>query len=397
MNAKTVTHGNGGSATSASHPRSRSYPLLMIGALLLIGEAVIAPSCGSGKGGPEQAQKKAPEVRVAPAKKSAISRTLELTGSVEAYRLALPASPAEGPVVSTRVREGDRVKAGDTLLTIGRKTGADALVVSLREELRKEEENLRSTERLVADQALPGEQLDAARASYERARAQMAKAEESARDYSIIAPWNGVISRLKVKEGDFVPPRAPLLEMYDPTSLVIRAAVPERNAAEIKNGMKVAVLLDARPGAAIPSRVSRVYPYLDDRLRTRTIEIEAPRSIALLPGMFARLTLNLETIEDAVVVPIDALVATPAGPVVFVVDSTTAVRRRVQAGIEEAGCIQIISGVEAGERVVTAGNDKLKDGSPVRIAGDKKKSGAPSKEPGGGTSESQKKAGDGGK
>jgi len=313
---------------------------------------------------------------VAAAKRSPISRTLELTGSVEPFRLAQPASPAEGPVQSIRVREGDRVKAGDTLLTIGRKTGADALVVALREDLRKEEENLRSTARLVEDGALPGENLDDARARFERARAQLAKAEESALDYFVAAPWNGVVSRLMVKEGDYVAPRSPLLEMYDPATLVIRAAVPERNASEIRAGMRVDVVLDARPSTPVVSRISRLYPYLDDRLRTRTIEVDAPRSVGLLPGMFARMTLKLETIENAIVVPIDALVSTPAGgAVVFVIDSSTAVRRPVKIGIEEAGSVQILSGVESGEKVVVAGNDKLKDGSAVRVAGDTKKQG----------------------
>jgi len=374
----------------------RLRPLMMIGAVL-IGVAVAALSCGSDKGGSGQAQKKVPEVRVSAAKKAAISRTLELTGSVEPFRVAMPASPAEGPVASMRVREGDRVKAGDTLLTIGRKTGIDALVVSMREELRKEEENLRSTERLVENKALPGEHLDAARASYEQAKAQSAKAEESAQDYVITAPWTGVVSRLKVKDGDFVAPRAPLLELYDPASLVIRAAVPEINAAEIHTGMKVAVLLDAHPGAAVASRVARVYPYLDDRMRTRTIEVEAPRSVRLLPGMFARLTLKLETIQDAIVVPIDAIVAAPVGAVVFVVDSSLAVRRPVKTGIEEAGNIQIVSGLKAGEQVVTVGNEKLKDGTSVRIAGDKKKGEGGPKESSAGAEERPKKSGDGGK
>lgn len=375
-----------------------SSPLLvMIGVLLLIGEAIFTSSCSREKGGSKQAQKKPPEVRVATAQKSTISRTLELTGSVEAYRIALLASPAEGPVQSIRVREGDRVNAGDTLLTIGRKSGVEALVVSMREELRKQEENLRSTERLVKDQALPAEQLDAARASYEQARAQLAKAEEMGRDYFVVAPWNGIVSRLKVKEGDFVPPRAPLLEMYDPASLVIRAAVPERNAAEIKKGTEVTVLLDAYPETAITAHVTRVYPYLDDRLRTRTIEIEVPRSIALLPGMFARINVKLETIKGAIVVPVDAVVKAPSGSIVFVVDSTIVSLRRVQTGIEERGHIQIISGIEAGEQVVTVGNDKLKDSSRVRIASDKKKDIAPSRQPGSGKPENPGKAGDNGK
>jgi membrane fusion protein (multidrug efflux system) len=171
--------------------------------------------------------------------------------------------------------------------------------------------------------------------------------------------------------------------------------VPERNAAEIHKGMEVSVLLDAYPAAAVLSRVARMYPYLDDRMRARTIEIEAPRYTDLLPGMFARLTLKLETIQDAIVVPIDAIVAAPGGTIVFVVDGGIAVRRPVQTGTEEAGNIQIVSGLQAGEQVVTAGNDKLKDGVPVRVAGEKKMGEALSKEPSAGAAEPTKKSGDG--
>lgn len=317
-------------------------------------------------------QRQPPIVEVVTASKTTVSLGLELTGSVEPYRVARLASPAEGPLLNIRVREGDRVKAGDALLSIGRKKGVDALIASLREETKKEEDNLRRTSQLVESEALPGEQLDQARAAHEKVRAQLVKAEETAQDYAIMAPWSGVVSRVIVKDGEFVAPRAALLEMYDPSSLIILAAVPEKHAAGIAVNMPVDVRLDAYPGGVLKGRVERVYPYLDPRLRTRTIEIVLDKPVDFIPGMFARLKVLLKTVNEAVIVPVEALVTTPKGPVVFVVEDGKAVRRPVETGIEEGNRIQIITGVHPGDKVIVAGNEKLKDGIIVRLSGGEK-------------------------
>lgn len=319
-------------------------------------------------------KKKQPrKVAVSTMEASAISQTLELTGSVEPYRIARLASPAQGPVASIRVREGDHVKTGEKLAGIGRKKGIDAEIFSLKEELKKEEDNLNRTRKLVENQALPGEQLDQAKAVYEKAHANLVKAQETAEDFQIRAPWEGVISRVNVREGEFVAPRAVILEMYDPTSLVIYAAVPEAHAPKVTNGMTVKVALDAFAGEFIQGRISRVYPYLDTNLRTRTIEIslteQKARPVQLLPGMFARLELILKKDDEAMIVPVSALVSTKKGDTVFVVEEGKAVARMVKTGIEQENRIQIISGIFPGDQVIVAGNEKLKNGISVRISG----------------------------
>ena len=340
------------------------FVVLLAGGVLLV--CNIASS--KEKDSPKEAPKKPQEVRVVSVTKSAISQTLELTGSVEPYRIAQLASPAEGPVLNLRVREGDLVKAGDTLLSIGRKKGVDALIFSFREDLKKEEDNLKRTQQLVQNDALPGEQLDQAKASYERARAQLTKAEETAQDYFVAAPWVGVVSRLKVKEGDFVVPRAPLVEIYDPVSLVIRVAIPEKYAAGIRKGSSVTARLDAYPGAIFAARIVRLYPYLDERVRTRTIEVGVTDPVDLLPGMFARLILKLKQVDDAIVVPLAALITTPeGGKVVFVVKDGKAIRRKVKTGIEESDRIQVLEGINPGDKVIVSGHKDLKDGMDVRV------------------------------
>ncbi|MCF8106679.1 MAG: efflux RND transporter periplasmic adaptor subunit [Desulfohalobiaceae bacterium] len=349
--------------------RKRIFLTVLIAAMLAATGIFIVYGLPSDKTetGQQSKQQKPALVKAVFAHQSTLSRRLVLNGSVEPYRLARLASPAEGPVENIGVREGDRVKAGQALLFIGRKKGAEALIASLREEVKKEEDELSRTRQLCESEALPGEQLDQARLSFEKARAQLVQAKESFGDYTITAPWDGVVSCLEVKEGQFAAPRTLLMEMYDPESLVIRAAVPERQAAEIKIGLRVDIRLDAYPGETVQGRITRAYPYLDSRLRTRTIEIVPDKPLDLLPGMFARLQVLLKTVDQAVVVQKDAVLFTPEGEAVFVVEDGKAIKRRIKTGIEEENRIQIVSGVLAGDSVVIAGNRKLKSGAAVRL------------------------------
>ena len=77
---------------------------------------------------------------------------------------------------------------------------------------------------------------------------------------------------------------------YDPNSLVIRLAVPEAQTTLVFKGLPVTVQLDAYPGKTFEGRVSLVYPELDTRMRTRTVEVTLGPQVALIPGMFARLS-----------------------------------------------------------------------------------------------------------
>lgn len=310
-----------------------------------------------------------PTVKTITIKPSTILKTLEITGSVEAFTTARLASPAEGPIENIYVREGDFVKKGEILATIGRKSGVVALIKSLREELKKEEDNLKAVAHLVETKALPAEQLDLAKSSYEKVKAQLVKAEESAKDYAVIAPWDGVVSTVKFKNGEFVAPRTTILEIYDPNSLVIQTGIPENYAVDIREGMAVDIILDAYPNKSLKGQISRIYPYLDTKLRTRTTEISVLDNITLLPGMFARLKIILDRIENGVLVPYDTLIDTNKGLKIFVVKDSTLEERKVKIGIETDKGVQIISGVSIGETIVTSGADKLKNGMKVKAVG----------------------------
>jgi membrane fusion protein (multidrug efflux system) len=348
-------------------------PFLVLVSLLAATITFLAPWQTYGQEKEKEEAQKAkpiPMVAVQKAQVAPISRTLDLTGTATPTRQARLASPGEGPIQNCRVREGDQVKRGERVLTIGRSGAAAAQVTAMAESVKEQEAELNRTKILVQSGAIPGSQLDTARAKYEGARALMAKARESAGDYSVAAPWDGVVSKVLVKDGDFVAPRAPLVEMYDPNSLVIRLAIPEAQSTLVLKSMPVKVQMDAYPGKTFEGKISLVYPDLDTRMRTRTAEVKLDYPVALIPGMFARLQVVIETAADAVVVPGDAVLVLPNGEkVAFIIKDGKAQRRVLQTGLEAGGQVQIVSGVQPGETVVTAGNEKLKDGMEVKAQG----------------------------
>jgi membrane fusion protein (multidrug efflux system) len=347
--------------------------------IIVIIVAAIAIISGCRKKTPEQSagmsSQKVAIVSAIQAIEGSISKTLELTGSVTATKVARMGSPAEGPVLQCKVREGDEVTAGQVLLTIGRKKAADALVEAAKDALGREQDELKRTQKLVESGAIPADEMEVANLRVSRATAELSKALESVGDYRIEAPLDGMVSKVFVTDGYYVSPREHLVEIYDPASQVLEFAVPESQIAVMYKGMSVEIQLDAYPDEKFKGEVNRIYPELNRRTRTRTAEakIMGENSTRLLPGMFARIKLVIETVEKAVLIPDKAIVLTPANAqLVFVVNGQTAQARKVKLGLEQGRMVQILDGVRPGEMVITEGNERLKDGASVKIMGSEK-------------------------
>ena len=207
-------------------------------------------------------------------------------------------------------------------------------------------------------------------AAVEEAAARMALARAHLAECVIAAPFDGMIAKVHVRVGDLATPRTPLLEMYAPASLVVRFAVSEAHAAAIRPGLPLTATLDALPDRTLTGKVVRAYPQLDSAMRTRTVEAKLDPAAKLMPHQFARLTLELGSADDAVIIPAQAVIETPQGDkIVFVIEAGKAMRRKVTLGIEGKQSVQVVEGIAAGEPVVVTGNEGLKDGAPVRVAG----------------------------
>ncbi len=317
--------------------------------------------------------KMVPTVKVETVATAELTTTIELTGSVIPTRIAKLASPAEGPVEvcaigDCKVREGDSVKKGQKLFQIGRNKAAEAQLASARQALQEQTAELQRMEQLAEAGAIPGAQVDTVRSHHENAKAQLAKSLESSADYIVTAPWDGIVAKINFIEGEYVAPRAVLGEIFDPQSLVVQFAVPEAKSTEVALGMAVLLELDAYPGKTLQAKISRVFPRLDEKMRTRTVEATLSSSVALIPGMFARIQVILSEIPDAITVPAYSLVVTPDGSfTAFVVENGKAVKRALDIGAEVNGRIQVLNGLKARDQLVISGQEKLKDEATVKV------------------------------
>jgi len=333
---------------------------------------LLIAGCGSDAPGGDP-KRALPAVRTVIVEPQDFQTTLVLTGTIEPTVAVALSSPAEGPVQKLDVREGDRVQNEQSLVTIGRDRSAEAALVAARETLATAEREFERMRSLVDRKLVSVEQLDSARTAREQARSALSYAEQDAEDFRISAPWDGVVVRLNVAEGRYVGPREPLLELYDPDSLVLRFHVPERHAFSVDREQSLEVHFDAFADRVFSLRIVRAWPELDRRLRTRTFEAALPfdEQSTFLPGQFARISLPLQRVPSALVIPATALVEAADGSthVLVLNDDNTVARRAVVAGAEVQGMLHVRDGLQSGDRVIVEGLENLEPGQLVRLAG----------------------------
>lgn len=228
------------------------------------------------------------------------------------------------------------------------------------------------------------------KAAVKEAEAKLAMAKARLAECTVKAPFSGVITKLWVKKGDMAAVKAPLLELSNFDSIVVRCAVPEKYATGLTEGMAAEVNIDAISGRIFTASVARIFPELDSKMRTRTIELVFDDAKDLMPGMFARLNLVQQKLPNTISLPVQAIKNKPDGSsFVFMPQEGKAVVRQVKTGQIIENRIQITQGISNGEKVIVAGNEKLKDGSEIRVAGgkgpgaDKKSAGEPKAAAGG--------------
>jgi len=339
--------------------------------IITVAIALLSPVGCNNKGGESMSKgKKMPVVEIEVVKLKTITRNIELTGTIEATRVARIASPAEGPILNCTIREGDLVKQGQVILTIGRKRAAEELLLAARKELAREEEDSQRIKQLVLSGAIPAEQIEDAQLRVSRAKAQLTKALESIEDYQIRTPWAGLVNKVFVTDGYFASPRETLAEIFDPNSLVIRFAVPEKDSSIVRVGLELLAVLDAHANRVFHAKITRVYPEFNRLMRTRMVEASLTENVNLVPGMFSRVTIPVQTARNAIIIPDRAIVVTIQGErVVFVAENGKAFSRKVSIGIEQGNSVQIIKGINVGDSIVVSGNQKLRNGIEVRILG----------------------------
>lgn len=211
-------------------------------------------------------------------------------------------------------------------------------------------------------------QLTRARAALETARIRLGYTE-------VRADWSGGSEKRLVAEryldvGEMVAANAPLLRIVELDSLIAVFSVAERDYALLHNGQAAGIVTDSYPGEVFPGEIVRIAPVFRSSTRQARVEVRVENpQLRLKPGMFGRISLVLQQVAEARIVPEQALVTRGGSSGLFVVTQAgdSVAWRDVTVGIRQDGRVQV-SGENIGERVVILGQQLLNDGSRISIA-----------------------------
>ncbi|NQX87587.1 MAG: efflux RND transporter periplasmic adaptor subunit [Halioglobus sp.] len=295
---------------------------------------------------------------------------LEAVGTIRAARGVELSSETSGEVMSISVASGDAVKAGQTILTLN--DGRE------RADRRRLEANLKLARqlyerdsRLIKRKTIPQSQYDRSLAELNSAKAQLAETDARLDNKRIIAPFDGTVGIIRVKVGDYIDPGTPITSLQDLSDLEVDFSVPDRYVPNLRPGLDITVSVAAFPGTEFKATVSALDASVDAGTRNLMMRAQLEQAKGLLPGMFARLVVDLNQSQRVVTIPETAVSYSLHGHTVYVLaqskGQTTVRPRVVRTGETRDGQTAVTDGLLSGEWVVTAGQNKLYRDAQVTI------------------------------
>ncbi len=183
----------------------------------------------------------------------------------------------------------------------------------------------------------------------------------------IVAPFDGLIGLRNVSVGDYVSPGIDLVPIESINPLQVDFRVPEQFLGQVHKGLKLSVRFDALPGQTREGVVEAISPLVDVGGRSILLRASVPNADdALRPGVFAQVQLQFSD-DGAIVIPETALASSGESRYVYRLEQDRVKRVAVQTGQRRSGKVEVVSGLQEGDRVVVAGLQKVADGSAVKV------------------------------
>jgi len=273
-----------------------------------------------------------------------------------------------GRVSAIGFQEGQRVAKGTVLIKLDPAIN-EAEVMQAKANLTLAKAKYDRAVDLQKQGFISGQARDEAENSLKVMEASLSLATAKLNKMEIRAPFSGLIGLRSVSVGDYVKEGQDMvnLESIDPLKVDFR--VPEIYLKQVQVGQKLEVSLDALPGRKYEGTVSAINPLVDAAGRAIVIRAQVRNAdTSLRPGMFARVKLLTKDERDALVLPEQALVPQGEDQYVFRVVDGKATRTKVEVGQRRDGKVEVVKGIAPGETIVTAGQLKLRDGTPVTLA-----------------------------
>ncbi len=308
-------------------------------------------------------------VVVAEAKAKPVSESLTLVGTIAANEFVEIKSETDGVVQEVGFEEGQRVEKGQLLLRLD-DTKLAATLAEADANLRLSTLTFERAKQLYQDKLVSQQEHDQAAATFDRTRASVDLMKRQLMDARVVAPFAGTVGARQISPGQVISKATWLTILVDLDPVKVDFYVPERFLSQVQTGQRIEITVAAYPGRKFGGDVYFVAPQLDEATRRAQMKARIANPEGFLkPGMFANLELTLELRPNAIVIPEIALLWDGDVARVFVVKADETVDlRKVELGVRSPGEVEITRGLQAGERVVTEGLQKVVPGGPVRVS-----------------------------
>jgi RND family efflux transporter MFP subunit len=403
----------------------RTIVLLIVAVLALAGVVVYnrnggdppagtAPQGGGSPGGPggRGSMRTPMTVEFAPVTRVSLAEQILVVGNLIGAATVEVVPRVNGRLQSVNVKLGDPVRRGQLIAKVedfevleqvrGAEAAFQVSQASIRQreaDLKLAKTNLDRSRSLYERQLLPQQtfddtearyqaalaQVDLAKAQFEQSKARLDELKITLANTQILSPVNGFVGKRYLDPGAFTNTNTPIVAVVDIQTVRLVANLVERDVRRVEVGTAARVEVDAYPDETFAGKLSRVAPVFDPATRTAEMEIEVPNpGYRLKPGMYARVSLTVDTKANALTVPRNALVAIDGRQGVFVAGADdgasappqgggnakmiTAKFLPVETGIRDGERVEVTSGLHEGAQVITTGAGALKDGDRVLVA-----------------------------
>lgn len=286
---------------------------------------------------------------------------------MQAEREAKLVSEVAGTVLQLLVEEGDSVRKGQVLARID----ADRSRLQLREaeaDLQRRKNDVDRGEKLLARKLIAANAHDQIESDYAVRRAEVDLARVTVGKSEIRAPFDGVVTRRWIKQGQLLAANAAVFDIADFSDLRADLRVPERDAVSLAAGQPVAFTVDALPDRGFTAKVERIAPIVDRASGTVSVTVRVDnRDHTLRPGLFTRMDVAFLHVADAVLIPKTAVLGSRNATITYVIENGKARRASVRLGHENGARVQVLEGLDAGAEVVVTGHAALTDGALVEV------------------------------
>ena len=306
-------------------------------------------------------------VMLAPVRSGTVTEAVDAVGTTRAREAVTITVKTTGIVGTIAFEDGQTVTAGTPIIRLD-SAELEAAVASAEAELRNSRQALDRAETLSKSRNVAQAQVDALRADLEVKTAAVAAQQARLAERVITAPFAGTLGIRQVSLGALVSPGTPIVTLDDLTRVKVDFNLPEILLSRLSPGLALEVRSDAYPDRAFTAVVTSVGTRVDPATRSvNTVAEIENRDGPLRPGMFMTVRVQLSSNPAALLVPEQALVPQGTRQFVYMIVDGRAARREVTLGMRMRGEVQILTGLEAGDLVVTEGTQRLRDGVPVEV------------------------------